>query len=251
MYKLPIKKILIDAFVIPWNYKALYARALAPPVLALVVTWAIWARANPESLILSYMYLFLYLVAFAYFAVTCHRLILVGANTHNSYNTIRIIFFLKWLVIIYGIFFALELISLTIIINLFPSIETKEITEVSIKARSQQISTITEAVRDLLYLPLMYLVGRLSLIFPVTAVDLTASLKWSWKATRNNGLNILCVVGVLPWFLYILLLFIQRDNSTIYEQAIIALLTYLVTAISIFALSLTYRALQINAQKQL
>jgi hypothetical protein len=106
-------------------------------------------------------------------------------------------------------------------------------------------------VRDFLYLPLMYFVGRFSLIFPATALDLKGSLKWSWNATRNNGINILCIVGLFPWLMYILLSFVYRDDPTIIEQVIMALLTYLVTAIGIFALSLTYRALQLNAQKRL
>ncbi len=251
MYKLPIKQIIADAFVIPWNNKRLYTRALAPPVLVLVTTWAVWAVTKPESQIFNYLFYLLYLSAFAYFAVTCHRLILIKTNTQGYYNTVRIIYFLKWLIIIYGILFVLEMISLTLIINLLPGIETKELTEKAIIEHGELISKTSDIIMDLLYLPLMYFVGRMSLIFPATALDLKASIKWSWNATRNNGLNILCVVGLLPWFLYILLSLMQRDNLTIFEQAFIALLTYLVAAISIFALSLTYRSLQINAQKQL
>jgi len=251
MYKLPIKQILLDAFLVPWNEKSHFIGALTPPIFILVCTWSIWAATKPESQIFNYLYYLLYLSAFSYFAVTCHRLILIKNNAQGFYNTVRIIYFLKWLIIIYGISFVLEMISLTIIINLMPGIETKELTEEAIKKHGEIISKNTETIRDLLYLPLMYLVGRLSLIFPATALDLKASIKWSWKATRNNGLNILCVVGLLPWFLYILLSYMQRDNPTIFEQALLALLTYLVAAISIFALSLTYKALQTNAQKQL
>ncbi len=251
MYKIPIKQIILDAFLVPWNKKALYTRALAPPVLALVSTWSIWAYVKPEHSLPNYLFLFLYSAAFAYFAVTCHRLILVKENAHSSYNTIRVLRFIKWLIIIYGFSFFLEMFLLTIIINLLPDTEAIDISTAGITAQGNNLAENTNLIRDFLYLPLMYLVGRFSLIFPATAVDLRASLKWSWSATRNNGINILCVVGLLPWLLYVLVSFVQRDNSTIVEQTIIALLTYMVTAISIFALSLTYRALQINAQKTL
>ena len=233
MYKLPIQSIITDAFLIPWNEKAHFIQALAFPVLALVSVWAIWATVKPENQLLNYTFVLFYCLAFCYFAITCHRLILIKNNAPHSYNTIRIILFLKWLIIIYGISLAIEMIILTIIMNTINDFDFNAVTH----------------IRDFLYLPLMYLVGRFSLIFPATALDLKGSLKWSWNATRNNGINILCVVGLLPWFMYILLSFVYRDDPTIIEQAIITLLTYFVSAIGIFALSLTYRELQLNAQK--
>jgi Tfp pilus assembly protein PilN len=140
---------------------------------------------------------------------------------------------MKWVIIVYGLSLALEMLILTLTMNIIQDFDFNNIT----------------VVRNILFLPLMYLVGRVSLIFPATALDLRRSLKWSWNETRNNGVNILCIVGLLPWFMYIFLSFLQREEPTIIEQAILTLLTYLVSAIGIFALSLTYRALQINAQK--
>ena len=235
MYKLPIKNILTDAFLIPWKERSLFINALALPILALVSILAIWAAVKPENQLLNYTFVLFYFFAFCYFAVTCHRLILLKNKMQRSYNTFRIIFFLKWVIIIYGISLAIEMIILTIMMNAINDFNSKNIPN----------------IRDFLYLPLMYFVGRFSLIFPATALDLKGSLKWSWNATRNNGINILCIVGLFPWFMYILLSLVYRDDPTIIEQAIIALLTYFVSAIGVFALSLTYRALQINAQKQL
>ena len=235
MYKLPIQSILTDAFLIPWKDKSLFLHTLALPVLALVSVWAIWAIVKPENQLLNFIFVLFYGLAFCYFAITCHRLILIKNNTLHSYNTIRIIHFLKWLIIVYGISLAIEIIILTVIMNTITDFDFSN----------------TTYIRDFLYLPLMYLVGRFSLIFPATALDLKGSLKWSWQATKNNGINILCIVGLFPWFMYILVSFVQRDEPIIIEQSLIALLTYFVSAIGIFALSLTYRALQLNAQKQL
>lgn len=235
MYKLPIKDILVDAFIIPWNDKSHFISTLSLPILALVSVWAIWAFVKPENQLVNYAFALLYLFAFCYFAITCHRLILLKNEAKKSYNTIRVIYFLKWFIIIYGISLVIEMIVLTIMMNTIKDFDPDSISH----------------IRDFLYLPLMYLVGRFSLIFPATALDLKGSLKWSWSATRNNGINILCIVGLFPWFMYILVSLIYRDEPTIVEQAIIALLTYFVTAIGIFALSLTYRSLQLNAQKQL
>jgi len=235
MYKLPIKDILTDAFLIPWNEKPHFIQALVLPILALVSIWAIWTIVKPESIFLNYTFALLYSIAFCYFAITCHRLILLKNNTQHSYNTIRIIFFLKWVIIIYGISLAIEMIILTIMMNTINDFNSNNIPH----------------IRDFLYLPLMYFVGRFSLIFPATALDLKGSLKWSWGATRNNGINILCIVGLFPWFMYILLSLVYRNEPSIIEQAIMTLLTYFVSAIGIFALSLTYKALQLNAQKQL
>ena len=235
MYKLPIKDILTDAFLIPWSEKSLFINALSLPILALVSIWAIWVFLKPENQLVNYTFALLYLSAFCYFAITCHRLILLKNEAKHSYNTMSLLYFLKWFIIIYGISLVIEMIILTIMMNAINDFDTKHISH----------------MRDFLYLPLMYFVGRFSLIFPATALDLKGSLKWSWNATRNNGINILCIVGLFPWSMYILVSLIYRDEPTIVEQAMITLLTYFVTAIGIFALSLTYRELQLNAQKQL
>jgi hypothetical protein len=235
MYKLPIKDILTDAFLIPWNEKYLFINTLAFPILALVSIWATWVLVDPENQLLNITFVLFYFFAFCYFAVACHRLILLRDKSQHSYNTIRILHFLKWFVIIYGISLAIEMVLLTIMMNVIIDFNPDNISE----------------LQNFLYLPLMYLVGRFSLIFPATALDLKSSLKWSWKATQNNGINILCIVGLFPWFMYILISLIQRDEPTIIEQSVVALLTYFVSAIGIFALSLTYKALQSDAQKQL
>ena len=234
MYKLPIKDILTDAFLIPWRDKSFFLNALSLPVLALVSIWAIWSFAKPANPLVSYTFGFFYLCAFCYFAITCHRLVLLENKTKHSFNTIRIIHFLKWFIIIYGASLVIEMIIITIMVNISKDFVPDNISH----------------IRDFLYLPLMYLVGRFSLIFPATALDLKGSLKWSWNATRSNGINILCIVGLFPWFMYILVSFLYRDNPTIIEQTLFALLSYFVTAIGIFALSLTYKALQLNAEKE-
>jgi len=233
MYKLPIKDILADAFIIPWRDKSRFINALSFPILTLVSAWAIWAFVKPANPFINFGFYLLYLLAFCYFAITCHRLILLKDEAKHSYNTIRVLHFFKWFVIIYGISLILEMIVLTIMMNIIKGFDPRNISD----------------IRDFLYLPLMYIVGRFSLILPASALDLKSSLKWSWNATRNNGINILCIVGLFPWFMYILVSYIYRDEPSIIDQALIALVTYFVTAIGIFALSLTYRALQLNAQK--
>ena len=138
MYKLPIKNILTDAFVIPWNEKALFLHTLALPILALVSVWAIWFFVKPENLLLNYTFVLLYSLAFCYFAVTCHRLILLKNDSQHSYNTIRMVFFLKWLIIIYGISLAIEMIIITIMMNTINDFDFNNVPN----------------IRDLLYLPL-------------------------------------------------------------------------------------------------
>ena len=94
MYKLPIKNILTDSFLIPWNEKAIFMQALAMPALGLVSTWALWVSVKTDSQILNITFLIFYSLAFCYFAITCHRLMLSENGTTHSYNTIRILYFL-------------------------------------------------------------------------------------------------------------------------------------------------------------
>jgi membrane-anchored glycerophosphoryl diester phosphodiesterase (GDPDase) len=97
------------------------------------------------------------------------------------------------------------------------------------------------------YIPALYLVGRISLVFPSIAIDHNKSMRWSWQVTKGNGLRMFIIVGALPWLLSILLGLLWRENATLVEQAILGVVMYILMAIEIFALSLTYKEFQLAA----
>jgi len=49
------------------------------------------------------------------------------------------------------------------------------------------------------------------------------------------------IVGLFPLFFFVMINFLWRENATVIENAILLIASFLVYAIEIFALSLTYR----------
>jgi len=252
--KLPLSKILINAFLIPWSRKGYFLQTIALPTLLLVSIWALWVTINPAGVLNSYLFLFAYLVAFSYFAITCHRLILASTSSLKQIQTIhirRLAWFTAWVIVIYGLSLIIELIALNILIQFVTMPASVELTEAAINQYQLELQQAKEIIEYILYLPIMYLLGRLSLVFPATAIDVKTGLKWSWIQTRNNGLRILVIIALFPWSLNILLSLLNRENATIFEQGIVGILMYLSAAIGIFALSLTYLELQDTSHQEL
>lgn len=92
-------------------------------------------------------------------------------------------------------------------------------------------------------IPAYYVTARLSLVFPATAIDEKATLKWSWQKTRNNGWRMFVVVGVFPWMLSFLVGLIWRENATLPEVVMLYIAGYFLVVIEVSALSLSYKEL--------
>jgi hypothetical protein len=245
--KLPLSKILINAFLIPWNRKSYFLQAIAIPTLLLVSIWALWVTINPTGILYSYLFFFAYLVAFSYFAITCHRLILTSNTSLRQIQAInirRLAWFTAWVIVLYALSLIIELIALNILIQFVKMPASVELTEAIINQHQIELQKAKQIIEYTVYLPIMYLLGRLSLVFPATAIDTKSGLKWTWIQTRHNGLRLLFIIALFPWSLDILLSLLDRENATIFEQGIVAILMYLSAAIGIFALSLTYLELQ-------
>lgn len=250
--KLPLSQILLNTFFIPWSKKSYFLQAIALPTLLLVSIWAIWVTVNPTNILYSYLFLFAYIIAFSYFAITCHRLILASNTTLRQIQTInikRLAWFTAWIIVIYGLSLFIELIALNILIQFVKTPASVELTEAMINQHQLELQQAKEIIEYIVYLPIMYLLGRLSLVFPATAIDVKSGLKWSWIQTRHNGLRILVIIALFPWSLDFLLSLLNRENATIFEQGIVGILMYLSAAIGIFALSLTYLELQDKSQQ--
>lgn len=48
----------------------------------------------------------------------------------------------------------------------------------------------------------MYVLCRLMMMFPATAVDRRPNLKWSWDLTEGNGWRILLATALLPGLIF-------------------------------------------------
>lgn len=249
MKKLPLAKVIIGSFLLPWHKKEFFLKVLAKPTFILVLVWAVWVLVSPQQLFVNYFFYFVYFFAFSYFAITCHRLILVNSNTKSDIyisDVKLLVRFFLFMVFVYFLSYLLEFIIITLYLNIFDSTVTGELNEEIINKLNKETNENLKIARQIAYLPAMYVFSRLCLVFPATAIKMKKNLKWSWKLTSKNGLRILFVVAVFPWAMSIILSFFSREHSTVIEKALIALLMYLSAAIAIFALSLTYKELVEN-----
>ncbi len=92
-------------------------------------------------------------------------------------------------------------------------------------------------------IPSAYVLGRLSPVFPATAIDQNESLKSAWDMTRGNGWRMLIVVGLLPWIIGVATSLLLRTGASIIEVTVITVLTYLLLVVEVVALSLAYKEL--------
>jgi len=134
---------------------------------------------------------------FTIFAVSCHRLLLIGNHAVSrlgvSKFTKREMKFLMWWIFIVAIAFLVFIpVSLPLFLIIGEAFELEATSENSNFSLSSYLSTI------IAFLPLMYLIGRFSLVLPATAVDQQPTLTWAWAQSKTNAWRLAILVGILP-----------------------------------------------------
>lgn len=239
MYKLSVLNIVIEAFWQPWKYKLRFFNMLALPLAMVVGITTIWSEVNVENISFNLFFYLIYIFSVSYFAVKCHRFILISNNTPSTNIPMikRVIAFLLWIFVVY--------IVVGIVLTIFMTIGMNTFADAALMKASYYISDNNfSLLKLLLILPAGYILARLSLVFPAIAIDKRASMKWAWKASQNNGLRMLVLIGVLPWMTTILLNLLWRENGTMFEYVFLSILGYIVLAIEVFILSIAYREIQ-------
>ena len=232
--RLQVGKVLLGAFLVPWSNREAFARALAIPLLSIVAVNLSWYYARDylpsfSNWLLYFVYCGLYVI----FAVTCHRLVLldtrsVAARPHWSWRETK---FLAWVIVI-GLIFAVALPVLAT-----PMTNILMWTGLGVHDDRFQWSIQCGQILAL------YIVSRLFLVFPATAIDRRVNFKWAWRRSKNNGWRLVIIVGALPWVLSNLVWLLYRENEGILEDIVITFLGSAIVAFEVAALSLSYREL--------
>jgi hypothetical protein len=253
MEKLSISKVIINVFYIPWLNRRFYSLVLAAPILLLVCIWSVWVVLSPAYQAVNYLIYFFYLVSFSYLAITCHKLILVEkASLANAIKTNpgSLLRFLLLMGAVYLTDIIIHAVILNLYVFIFDHVLYSGISGEALKERNMPDRVDIEVVQYISYLPAMYIMSRLCLVFPAIALGFTTGFKWSWNATRENHLHIFFIVALFPYALKLILYLLYRQNVTIIEQALIALLTYITAVLGVFAVSLTYKELHAIEQRR-
>ena len=227
-------RVLLESLIFFWWCRSKFIKELAIPTLLLVVIWAVdKSFFHSASGLTRWGFWFLYQFGFTFFAVTCHRIVLVENSKFDiqSFLNKRIAIFAFWEIVASFIAYLISTLVLTIAANNpFLTLPFES-------------STIWYVVYSLSAIPALYVIGRICLVFPATAIDVRSSIKRSWNQTKGNGWKLVVVIGLYPWILSILLWLVARSNQTLGEQVIVALAYYVVLALEVIALSLTFRSM--------
>ncbi len=231
---LAIRPVVEQAFIeTERHWRALLKALLIPAILTTALPLAI--PETGESLGWSTLLAALSGAIGVMYAVSCHRILLVGEtslpNRYGIYWTQRETRFIGWSIAI-GLLALFAMMPLGIVFGL------------------DAVGDLTGIVGWLkglaIYVPAAYVISRLSMVFPATAIDLRPSLEESWYLTRNNGWR-LTVALALPGLLIYAVAYAFNRAVGIPEgplaSTFLALCFCLVGAVEITVLSVSFRFL--------
>ncbi len=179
---------------------------------------------------------------FIWFAIATHRLALleeksdVGVKSVIAYK--RALKFLGWIIAVYLIVALIGFFTMTLGPGLAEYTST-----ISGDSSHENNSWLWTVIIIISAVPSVYVLGRLSLIFPATAIDNNHTLMSTWNLTKGNGWPIFVIVGFLPLVIGIIPRLLLRNNASFIESTIVSIVTCVLLAIEITALSLAYKEL--------
>jgi hypothetical protein len=235
--RLDLGKVIAGAFLVPWWHRRAFARALALPLLLIVLHTVVWyyyvLPVIPEYAWLVYA---VYGLLFTMFAVTCHRLVLLDpesvASRWKPTWSMRETRFFFWIAGLWGAGLIGILIALTVLAAVW---------NWTIGTRPDD--DWTDWAVFALKIAGLYFFARLCMLLPATALDGKPSLRWSWDLTRSNGWRLMVVVGGLPVAFRYLVGFLYREDATRVEWLALTMVGVALVAVEIAAISISYREL--------
>jgi len=222
--------ILLDAISEVSSKWPVLLRALALPAsgtaIATILVLKYGYSANAQWALVIPMLAF-----YALFATSCHRIILLGAeslpNEFGIYWSHREVRFTGWLVLV-AIVYAVVWAPFQLLFMATPQL-----------LHDLHISW---------FLPVFvatYFEGRFSMVLPATAVDQKMDLRGSWYLTRRSGLAIavaLFIPALGMDFLHILVANVLEEHSLLLATLVSEILIFPIIAVAVGVLSVTYRA---------
>jgi hypothetical protein len=234
---LPVIRIICDAFLFVWDKRVRMLRALAIPVALLFVVGHTFTFADDDPW--KWAQMFVQTALYILFAITCHRLALIGDEGVPNYGlrtwTPREWRYLGWSVVIMMIWMLYFFVISSMIAS-------KLISEVEAGTRVESVESFGPLVW-LAGVPILYIFTRLSVLYPAIALDQQPTAQWVWRLTADNGWRLTIVVGLLPWVLYFLAGLLLRENATLVENIIVELIGFILLAVEVVALSFSYKHL--------
>ena len=231
---LAIRPIVVQAFVETGrHWRALFRALLVPAFLIAALPLAF--DSNEETSGWSTLLWALSLLISAIYAVSCHRIMLLGEaalpNRYGIYWTQRETRFIGWSIVI-AILAAFSFIPLGVVVGFD-----------AFNALGESFNWLTWLV---IYAPAAYVTSRVSMVLPATAIDLRPSIEQSWNRTKDNGWR-LTVALATPGLLSSIPVYALGRAISVPEGALVsfisALCLCLIGVVEITVLSVSFRFL--------
>ena len=217
--KLPVAAIFLAAISLPFQHYRLLFKVGLPLIISGALLFIVLDPVSAESeeaappAILSMGLGIMFLVSLVMAVVGCHRIFLMSPNVvedakpfHWTGNEIKYAGW--WLLIgicIYLVIIPFSLLLIPLMMN-------------SALSNALENEVIIYLLLGLVYLPLLYIISRWSLVLPSSAIDIHGkSLGWSWRLSEGNGWRLTLLIGILPLMMDILFTLLPAYDSPVFS----------------------------------
>ncbi|MBE9535553.1 MAG: hypothetical protein IMF07_00095 [Proteobacteria bacterium] len=233
---LPVFYIIKSAVVASWNQSAYLTKSLFIMTTSLVfiqILYDIQPTTNIAKPIVIAK-IVIQSVIYTLFAITCHRIILLGPNSVSIYGVLkwskREWQFIRFGLIVAFFFILIYIVGLVLFFMsyyVFPILSNNKVgTIVSFTAMT---------------LASLYMISRLCVLFPATAIDKKIGVNTALDLTIGNGWRLVVVFTAFPLVSSLFIAFLTGKHLLI--DIIVYYLSYALIAVEISALSLSYKYL--------
>jgi hypothetical protein len=240
--KLPLRRVLAGAFVLPARHLDQVIQQAGIPLLA-VIGLSLVTALNGGGGVVTWALVALYLLAIAWLCLCTHRMVLLDSPDApmrpDGPALKRLGRFALVGGAVWGVFHFVRLILIGIIMT---AIGSRYVAAGEAPSSGENVEGLVFYADLAASAVLFLLVGRLALLLPAIAVDRPFDLRSTWHATRGNSWRLAVVVGVLPWMLKLALGQLYRGSGAT-EWAIFQVVLAIMLVIEVVAISLAYREL--------
>ena len=232
-----IGDVIVTAIAAVKEYQIVFLRTLSLWSIV-IVTLSLLEIFLPkdDNVFLEITILVLLLFTYSIFAVTIHRIVLLGDKAVPKYGFI----YVSFRALRYGI--SISLITVAILYASSIPIKFLELVYSSIFGLQNDL----DWVYIFIVLPFYYLFARIALVFPAIAIDEKTDYAWSWDITRSNGWRIAFTIGLLPWIFQLALYYFEQLSTNLLYLVATNLLYLGVLFFEVLLLSVTFRYLAIE-----
>jgi hypothetical protein len=241
--RLPVISIIKETLLVVWQKRFVLSRALIATGLA-SATLDVAMRHGLKDvswvsllLLFALLYVILGWVLFALFAITCHRIVLLGETSVPKYGllswTSRETRFFGWGLVscFYGLLIIGPIMLATFLGALFADFADKEHVKYWVTLGAYMGSV-----------PFVYVVARLSVLFPATAIGERRNTDWAFDTTAKNGWRLVAATTLTTAPLSLGVHALPIDHGLL-ADFLMRLVDCTFMAIGIVALSLSFRFL--------